>query len=177
LVIGINVYTSPSHSNLTAAVGDADTFEKYLLEGLNVHPSCITSLRDERATRGAIISAFKSLRDDVRIIKDEAAIIIYFAGHGARIEKPQEWNDWETTGQQIEMMCPSDIDTKIQKPDKPEQEEYVYGIPDRTVSVLLNHLSDVKGDNIVSSLKNSPQLPVSLSQIDFDIGLLQLWWH
>lgn len=150
LVIGIDVYASSKYKNLNAAAGDADAFEKFLLEGLNVHPSCITSLRNEKATRAAIIAGFKILRDDVRIIRDEAAIVIYFAGHGARTDKPQEWGDWETTSQQIEMMCPTDIDTMVPVFDKPGEEELVLGIPDRTVSVLLNHLSDVKGDNIVS---------------------------
>ena len=76
------------------------------------------------------------------IVKDEAAIIIYFAGHGASVPKPQEWADWATAEGHIEMMCPSDMNVKVDG-------KVVDGIPDRTLSVLLNRLSESKGDNIV----------------------------
>lgn len=33
--------------------------------------------------------------------------------------------------------------------DKDGVEGVIQGIPDRTISVLLNHLSDIRGDNIV----------------------------
>jgi uncharacterized caspase-like protein len=147
LVIGINVYASDEVTNLTAAVEDADKFETFLLDELEVPRSHIISLRNENATRAAILDGFNAMiRDDVKIIKaEDPAIIIYFAGHGARVDTPEEWKDWESNTGQIEMLCPTDV--KVTG----SGEEMVTGIPDRTISVLLNHLSDVRGDNVVSS--------------------------
>jgi hypothetical protein len=118
---------------------------------LNVPDTNIISLRDEQASRASILLAFSSLRDDVKYKKDEAAIIIYFAGHGAQADKPEEWKDWDTSSGRIEMLCPSDIwcPTTI-RVNGEEHEDVIRGIPDRTIAVLLNHISDVKGDNIVS---------------------------
>ncbi|KAF5384355.1 hypothetical protein D9615_003158 [Tricholomella constricta] len=143
LVIGINSYSSPEFGDLTAAVGDADRFEDFLRDKLDVSESNIMNLRDEQATRAAIIEAFIALRDDPRIVKDNAAIIIYFAGHGACVSKPKEWADWVTASGEIEVMCPSDMDAQASS-----EEEPVLGIPDRTISVLLNHISELKGNNI-----------------------------
>jgi Caspase domain len=153
LVIGINVYASPELKNLTAAAEDADKFEKFLLDDLDVPPSHIISLRNEKATRAAIIDAFINLRDDARIVRaDDPAIIIYFAGHGARVDKPKEWKDWESNTGHIEMLAPTDI--SMMRVTDSGEEKLVDGIPDRTISVLLNHLSDVRGDNVVSSDAN-----------------------
>ncbi|KAG5649950.1 hypothetical protein H0H81_001361 [Sphagnurus paluster] len=143
LVIGINTYASSEFGDLTAAVGDANRFEDYLLDKLYVPGENIVNLRDGQATRAAIIQAFLSLRDDPRIVKDQAAIIIYFAGHGARVDKPEEWEDWVTASGEIELMCPSDMGTQAEG-----ENEAVLGIPDRTISVLLNQISEVKGNNI-----------------------------
>jgi uncharacterized caspase-like protein len=149
LIIGINVYASPDVRNLTAAAEDADKFETFLLDELEVPKMHIISLRDEEATRAAILNAFTTLQDDVRIVKaEDPAIIIYFAGHGASVDKPVEWEDWESNTGHIEMLAPSDIDTVNATDSKDER--VVAGIPDRTISVLLNHLSDVRGDNVVS---------------------------
>ncbi|KAF8809408.1 hypothetical protein BYT27DRAFT_7187712 [Phlegmacium glaucopus] len=140
LVIGINKYPSSSESCLQFAVEDADTFEQFLKQRLNVPDANIISLRDEQASRAEILSGFISLRDNAKYERDEAAIIIYYAGHGAQTSKPDGWQDW-VTGQHIEMLCPSDIHSL-------NGDHVVEGIPDRTISVLLNEISDVKGNNI-----------------------------
>ncbi|KAF8056952.1 caspase domain-containing protein, partial [Lyophyllum atratum] len=143
LIIGINTYASQEFGDLTAAVGDADKFEDFLRDKLNVPDENITNLREGEATRAKIIEAFVALRDNPRIIKDQAAIVIYFAGHGACVPKPSGWADWITASGEIEVMCPTDMG--VQASDK---EEPVPGIPDRTISVLLNHISELKGNNI-----------------------------
>jgi hypothetical protein len=151
LVIGINKYTSINESCLEGAVGDADAFEKLLKRRLNVPDANIISLRDEQASRASILLAFSSLRDDVKYKKDEAAIIIYYAGHGAQADKPGEWQDWDTSNGRIEMLCPSDIGcSTMTSINGEEHEDVIRAIPDRTIAVLLNHISDVKGSNIVS---------------------------
>jgi hypothetical protein len=150
LIIGISVYASPEVPNLKAAAQDADKFEKFLLNDLQVPSSHIINLRDNDATRFAIIDAFTTLLDDVRIVKaDDHAIVIYFAGHGASLEKPKEWHDWVSNTGRVELLSPTDINT-VQVTDFGKK-QVVQGIPDRTISVLLNHLSDVKGNNVVSS--------------------------
>ncbi|PPQ68613.1 hypothetical protein CVT24_005431 [Panaeolus cyanescens] len=151
LVIGINEY--PVYGNLNAAVPDADRFAAFLTNKLNVPAENITNLRDEQATREAIIDGFLKLRDDVRYRKDEAAIVIYYAGHGAQVPKPTddpEWDHWATNLSEIEMLCPHDVGmTKTVVLPSGETEEVVEeGIPDRTISLLLNHISDLKGNNI-----------------------------
>jgi Caspase domain len=152
LVIGINKYTSPTVSCLQGAVGDADIFENFLKEHLSVPIANIISLRDEEASRASILSAFVSLRDNPKYRKDEAAIIIYYAGHGAQTDKPEEWEDWDSSGGRVEMLCPSDIECPTTIWDNGvEYEDVIPGIPDRTISVQLNRISDVKGNNIVST--------------------------
>jgi hypothetical protein len=141
LVIGINTYSD--YENLNYAASDADRFQDFLTDTLNVPRNHIISLRNEAATRSAIIEAFQTLRLDPRILKDKAAIIIYFAGHGATAIKPEEWVEWATADGYIEQMCPSDIGTIG------SSGEVVQGIPDRTISVLLNQIAELKGDNIV----------------------------
>jgi Caspase domain len=48
LVIGINKYTSQKFRSLEGAVPDANLFEKFLKERLNVPNADIINLRDER---------------------------------------------------------------------------------------------------------------------------------
>jgi hypothetical protein len=144
LVIGISTYLLPDYE-LKYAASDADRFQDFLIDTLNVPRNHIISLRNEAATRSAIIEAFQTLQNNPQIPKDEAGIIIYFAGHGARTIKPKEWVGWATADEQIELMCPCDIGTVG------DSGEVVQGIPDRTISVLLNRIAELKGNNIVGS--------------------------
>ena len=57
------------------------------------------------------------------------------------------------------MLCPSDIGCPITTTNDEECEDVIPGIPDRTISVLLNHISDVKGNNIVSMFNSSEKKP------------------
>ena len=143
-MIGIDEYPYLNDQNLTYAVSDADRFQGFLTGTLKVPQDRIISLRNKNATRAGIVAAFEQLGTDSRISKNEAAIIIYFSGHGARDEKPKEWIDWHTSDGNIEQMCPSDIGMQVS-----DSEESVPGIPDRTISRLLNRIAEAKGDNIV----------------------------
>ncbi|KAJ3500507.1 hypothetical protein NLJ89_g9765 [Agrocybe chaxingu] len=148
LIIGINKYPhSDEWPDLSGAVGDADAFEAFLKENLNVSPFNITNLRDEEASRENILNAFLELRDNAKYKKDEAAIIIFYAGHGAEGDPPEEWGDWKTSTGKIEMLCPSDIGKEIAAEVDGELVE-TDAIPDRTISVLLNHISASRGNNI-----------------------------
>ncbi|KAK0236293.1 caspase domain-containing protein [Armillaria nabsnona] len=144
LVIGVDTYEGAKYKKfqLTGAVGDADDFQQYLLEDLRVPKEHITSLRDKGATRTAIIQGFRDLGSDQRIVRGQAIIVIYFAGHGAAADKPKEWLDWESPDDRIEMLCPSDMGLLDGK------KGVIEGIPDRTISQLLTVISNAKGNNI-----------------------------
>ncbi|KAK0484997.1 caspase domain-containing protein [Armillaria novae-zelandiae] len=146
LVIGVNTYDAKKYKEfqLAGAVNDANAFQQYLLEDLQVPIEHITSLRDKTATRTAIIQGFNNLAKDPRIVRGRAIIIIYFAGHGAATEKPKEWSDWESSGNKIEMLCPCDMGL----PDGSGETNVIEGIPDRTISQLLAKISNTKGNNI-----------------------------
>ncbi|KAJ3505257.1 hypothetical protein NLJ89_g7510 [Agrocybe chaxingu] len=153
LIIGINKYPY-SGDDLSGAVGDADAFGTFLTEKLGVSPSNITNLRDEQASRQAILDALVALRDTDKYKKDEAAIIIFYAGHGAECDRPKEWGDWTkwgdwTTTSKIEMLCPSDLGARVvTEVDGEQVETIVDAIPDRTISVGLHLISESKGNNI-----------------------------
>ena len=121
---------------------------------LNVPAANITNLRDEQASRASILSAFDSLRDNPTYKKDEAAIIIFYAGHGAYTPVPEEWErkGYITGNGRIEMLCPSDIGCPVNG-----EESVIEGIPDRKISVLLNQISNAKGNNIVSMFDSYEQ--------------------
>ncbi|KAK0451583.1 caspase domain-containing protein [Armillaria borealis] len=144
LTIGINTYESKTFESetLQGAVNDANKFDEYLCEDLGTPKENIISLRNEHATRSRIIHGFRSLEHNPKIVRGKAAIIIYYAGHGAVATKPVEWKDWETPDDKIEMLCPYDIGCQG------DNDEVVDGIPDRTISQLLLDLSTAKGNNI-----------------------------
>ncbi|PBL03057.1 hypothetical protein ARMGADRAFT_573 [Armillaria gallica] len=144
LTVGINTYKSETFKSetLQGAVNDANKFDEYLCEDLGTPKENIISLRNEEATRSAIIDGFRSLERNPKIVPDMAAIIIYYAGHGAVAQKPVEWKDWETPDDKIEMLCPYDIGSRD------DNDKVVDGIPDRTISQLLLDLSTIKGNNI-----------------------------
>ncbi|KAK0223701.1 caspase domain-containing protein [Armillaria fumosa] len=148
LTIGINTYKSETlkSEELQGAVNDANKLDEYLCKDLGTPKENIISLRNEEATRSAIINGFRSLECNPNIVKDMAAVIIYYAGHGAVAQKPVEWKDWETPDDRIEMLCPFDIGSRD------DNDKVVDGIPDRTISQLLLDLSTAKGNNITMIL-------------------------
>ncbi len=115
---------------------------------MHVPEKNIDKLYNERATREAIIQSFRSLETNPEIIRGEAAIIIYYAGHGATAPKPK-WKDWDTLDNTIEMLCPVDMTPPELDPHTGKVDVKVEGIPDRTISCLLRDLSTEKGNNIV----------------------------
>ena len=144
-MIGINSYPyRREYENLNGAEADADHFETYLngrlAESSGRKPKII-SLRN--ATREQILHGFSSLQTNYQDLRGNVAIIIFYAGHGARTKKPTEWTDWRTDNDEIEMICPSDIG-KMEGNSPP-----IEGIYDRTISALLNRLSKEMGSNIV----------------------------
>ncbi|KAH6910781.1 hypothetical protein BKA70DRAFT_1424439 [Coprinopsis sp. MPI-PUGE-AT-0042] len=145
LILGINRYQANDWDDLHAAVPDANSFEQFLVDKLNVPRSQIINLRDEKASRENILNAFTD--DLLRITSDgvkDPAIIIYYAGHGASTEKPKGWEFWATNSNNIELLCPSDMGLPLGQ----DGTDVVEGIPDRTICHLLNKLSRERGNNI-----------------------------
>jgi hypothetical protein len=107
-----------------------------LEDSLKVEKSRITNLRDAQATRDQIISELKALTTNP-YIRTGDPILIYYAGHGGETTPPA---GWEAGGadSKTQMLIPQNYDGQT-----------VQGIPDRTMSVLLERLAREKGDNIV----------------------------
>ncbi|KAF7356196.1 Metacaspase-7 [Mycena venus] len=142
LVIGINDYIAKdSLQPLLGAVNDAKAFEKYLMEKLDVPQPNILLIENEKATRAAILSAFRSHLLENKDIPDhgEATMIFFFAGHGSRADAPR---NIISRDQKVETLCPVDERTTN------EAGEYVHTIPDYTLGWLLWELAERKGRNI-----------------------------
>ncbi|KAF8607155.1 hypothetical protein BDV93DRAFT_520049 [Ceratobasidium sp. AG-I] len=139
VIIGINKYSKIS--SLTGAVADANEVSDFLTTDLKVPDSHIINLRNESASREAIIQALQSFKDDLRIHKGDP-ILIFYAGHGGLKKASQEWKD-KHSSDEMQVIFPSDYNTEI-----PGSTEVVNCIPDRTIAALLNELAAAKGDNI-----------------------------
>ena len=121
---------------------------KSFLSSLQVPEANVCTLTDDSATREAILSSFQNhLIKNSRIEKDDP-IIVFFAGHGSRVDAPKEW---ETSDGKIETICPYDEWTQ----DKDGKE--ISGIPSMTVNELFRTLAGDKGNNIVGPLCFSSQ--------------------
>ncbi|KAF8598117.1 hypothetical protein BDV93DRAFT_451584, partial [Ceratobasidium sp. AG-I] len=151
LIIGINKYKSPDRPNLHGCVADAESIITYLTHNLCVPQAQILCLLNEQATRQEILDSFRSHLINNSTIKHSDPIIIYFAGHGDSVAAPTEW--YSSDGK-CEMILPydaswSDVREDIENgipPDK--RQNFVHGIPDRTLGALISELHQAKGDNI-----------------------------
>ncbi|KZT03693.1 uncharacterized protein LAESUDRAFT_331738 [Laetiporus sulphureus 93-53] len=142
LVIAIDRYRSDRIEDLAGCENDAKNIIGYLTGNLGVPPAHIKFLRNEEATREAILAAFQSHLLENPEIQNGDAIVFYYAGHGSRVESPREW--LVPDGNMIETICPHDESTEDVTGN------VVCGIPDRTFSALMRRLAHQKGDNITA---------------------------
>ena len=126
--------------NLRGCVNDAQSIKAFLFDRLHVPDSQIVFLTNEFATREAIISNFRMHLIYNHEILDGDTMVVYYAGHGSRVETP---TGWPSSDGMIETICPYDERTIGPKG------EVIHGIPDRTINSLLHELAAVKGNNIV----------------------------
>ncbi|PBK84519.1 hypothetical protein ARMGADRAFT_1018470 [Armillaria gallica] len=147
LIIGINDY-SPVNGvrRLHGAVPDSDEFEAFLRDILKIPSGNIKCLRNKQATRLAIIEAVTALKDEKLIVKDKTAVVIHYAGHGAKATTPDAWKNWNAPDDLVELLCPFDTTIEVQPSRLPSALNRA--IPDRTISYLLWELEKAKGDNI-----------------------------
>ncbi|KAG2008741.1 hypothetical protein CC2G_014135 [Coprinopsis cinerea AmutBmut pab1-1] len=152
LIVAIDEYKSPDIRNLRHCVSDSSLIYNYLLEAFGPHnaTSNIRILRNEQATRSAIISTFRSHLVDNPAIQADDPVVFYFAGHGARTMKPEDWpvSSWDM---KIEAICPYDERCEVEESgegaegdERAEDREVVRCIPDVTMGKLLKQL-EVKG--------------------------------
>ena len=125
---------------MKGAVADAQAFTDYLIKDLRVPSKNLKLLLDRAAKRDKIVKQLLALQDDPRI-KHGDPIIIFYAGHGMEVAAPQGWQSGDPNNK-IQMILPYDF--------KPHARPPIHGIPDRTIGVLLDGLSEKKGNNIVS---------------------------
>ena len=109
-----------------------------------MHDSHIVYLKNEAATREAIIGYIKS-----HLIKNDRIgyndpILIYYAGHGGRVLAP---TGWYSDDDHIETICPHDERMPVNSEDP--RGGIICGIPDITFRALINELAKNKGNNIV----------------------------
>ncbi|KAF9480651.1 hypothetical protein BDN70DRAFT_920403 [Pholiota conissans] len=146
LVIGIDKYNNPDYLPLSGSVTDANAVEDYLTSKLRVPKSHIISLRNESATRSAIIQALES---DLLLKFRRGTgcpVLIYFAGHGGEIDAP---HGWPCSSGKIQMLIPYDCGCLL------PQGNTVVGIPDYTLAKHLMNLAKRKGDNNILVILDS----------------------
>ncbi|KAF8608026.1 hypothetical protein BDV93DRAFT_434690, partial [Ceratobasidium sp. AG-I] len=151
LIIGINEYESPGRENLRGCVTDAMSMFSYLTRNLCTPRGQILCLLNEQATRQVIIDSFSSHLVNNPNINHSDPILIYFAGHGDSVAAPAEWYSSDGT---CDMILPHDaswsnVQDDIENAAPPAKiNNFVHGIPDRTIGALISKLHQVKGDNI-----------------------------
>lgn len=138
LTIAINQYQYHRYPLLKGCVADAEDVEHYLSSGLGVPSSQIRSLRNQEATRSAILKALKAFESDKSIGYGDP-ILIYFAGHGGETRQQTQ-----TGTTDIQFLIPYDCEMRDRNGEK------VHGIPDFLLGQILKQIGNVKGNNIVS---------------------------
>ncbi|KIM46826.1 hypothetical protein M413DRAFT_23171 [Hebeloma cylindrosporum] len=136
LVIGIGKYALKIFNDLPGAVPDANKIFNWLVNDLQVPRNQVCLITDEAASRAGIISALEAFRSDNRINEGDP-IFIYYAGHGAGIPPPDDW-ECGGPGRKIQILVPQDY----------SPESNIHGIPDHVLGWLIHRIAEKKGDNI-----------------------------
>ncbi|KAG6875959.1 hypothetical protein C0993_006569, partial [Termitomyces sp. T159_Od127] len=130
LIIGINKYMDPDIPDLRCAVNDADAVEHFLTSEIGIPKDRVMNLRDEGATRAAILTAMRDLAHH-EAISAQDPILIYYAGHGSEANAPISVGDINDANDMIQILLPHDFELKG------SQNVQRQGIFDITLSFLL----------------------------------------
>ncbi|KAG6809066.1 hypothetical protein H0H92_001742 [Tricholoma furcatifolium] len=139
VIIGINRYNDINVPDLKGAVADADAISEFLLH-IHVPQDRIVNLRDEEATRKAILQAISDIAAN-DLIGTQDPIFIYFAGRGSETHPPRNWTT-STPNQMIQMILPSDFISNGSKHDVGQ------GIFDIDLNQIFSNIAKKKTDNI-----------------------------
>ncbi|KAG8794534.1 hypothetical protein FRC12_023743 [Ceratobasidium sp. 428] len=162
LIIGIDDYVDDKVPNLQGAEQDAQSFRDYLINDVFVPQAQIKTLLSKDATRANIIDGFKALAIHPNIKKQDP-IVIFYAGHGTKLKKPE---GWEAGEDHIQALVPQDVK------QKDASGNIILPLPDRTIATLLNDIASTndKGDNIASLVDadlryaDLPPIPADIDQ-------------
>ncbi|VDB94191.1 unnamed protein product [Peniophora sp. CBMAI 1063] len=140
LIIGVDIYESEYVGDLRGAVSDAHALGDYLRTDLLVPKCQIAELSNENATQAAILNHIRSL-SSCKTLKKGDPILIYFAGHGSRVEN--EFGDY------LSLLLPYDcIVQNGTGAHRPSSQLFGRAISSWGLHMLLNELASEKGDNI-----------------------------
>ena len=138
LLIGVDKYESPTIQNLAGAMGDAEKMQAFLLaQDPPLRDERIKLLKDEEATAASIVEALTSLGDEKDICFGDP-ILIYYAGHGSNLKKP---DGWPSADQYIQCLTPHDA--------RIVGDNIEGVVTDIAFGALLQRLADKKGNSIV----------------------------
>jgi hypothetical protein len=144
LLIGIEYDLSKP---LLGSKADVERVQQWL-ESRGTPADNIKTLRNEEATRDSILGVFKSHLIHNQAIPRDGPILLYYSGHGARDNPPDEWvAEGEATDRFIEFIVPYDAFTAADETWEPK-----HAIPDRTIGALLRQLARAKGDFYIPRL-------------------------
>ncbi|KAG6875960.1 hypothetical protein C0993_006570, partial [Termitomyces sp. T159_Od127] len=143
----VMIFQDSGINDLHAAVKDAENVREFLICRLGVSQNRIAYLRDEEATREAIIKVMEDLANDSAISKDDP-ILIYYAGHGAEADPPDR--HWPTSSEngKVQMLLPHDF---VKNPEGSEDIRG-QGILDIKISSILSKIARNKSNNISGGL-------------------------
>ncbi|VDB83370.1 unnamed protein product [Peniophora sp. CBMAI 1063] len=148
VIIGVDEYEA-GYTSLEGAVEDASAVEAFLLDQKPaVAAGRIKRLTNEQATAAKIVETITSFWrhtcDDesscvcaVKDVEKDDPILIYYAGHGSNLPKP---NGWPTASSHIQCIAPYGVRV---------EGGLVKGVvSDRALGTLLIKLAEAKGNNI-----------------------------
>ncbi|HYO50567.1 MAG TPA: caspase family protein, partial [Chloroflexia bacterium] len=132
LLVGIDKYVT--QVPLFGCVNDVENMQAFLINRYHVPPAQIRVLKNEQATRQAILDQFQSFLIANPQIRKGDQVLFQYCGHGSQM--PSRLKDAEPDGLD-ETIVPYDSRTAG-----------VYDIPDKTLGALLKELAERKGSNI-----------------------------
>lgn len=138
-IICIDEYEAEQVPDLHACVADGKKFETFLRTKFRDHALQIERLYNKDATYKKILSLFEIASSSPLIQKGDL-VIFYYSGHGSQTPAP---DGWSTEDDQIETICPHDVDTV-------KSGKNVYGIPDFVVGAITRNLAIRSEANVVS---------------------------
>ncbi|HYF64755.1 MAG TPA: caspase family protein [Herpetosiphonaceae bacterium] len=133
LLIGIDTYSAPDISPLRGCVNDIEAVAHFMRETYQLADRQIMSIRNQQASRAAILEAFQSFLINNPDIAFGDQILIHFSGHGSQASDPL---NIDLSGSNETILA---YDSRTPG---------VFDIPDKTTGALLDALAERKGPNI-----------------------------
>ena len=139
LIVAIDEY--PMFTNLRGCINDAENIHEFLLSTSSVPPGGILVLKNEEATRDAIIAAFNSHFIHNKNIAYGDAMVFFFGGHCNQMHLPNSGGG--TDVQVLSAIVP------YNNQDHDSFNMSKIGIPSTTIDALMRHIAIKRGDNLV----------------------------